>query len=587
MSIPSNDQNLASPVAGLDTVRHSTAHIMAAAVLEMFPDARIAIGPSIEDGFYYDFDLPRNLTPEDLKIIEERMKGIIKEKVKFERDVVIREKALEMFADQPYKVELIRELPEGEEISTYSCGRFTDLCRGPHVDHSGHIKANAVKLLSIAGAYWRGDEKRLMLQRIYGTAWENMNDLSAYLRRLEEIKARDHRNLGRDLDLYSVHPETGAGLIYWHPRGARIRHLVEEFWKNAHYDNGYELINTPHIGRAWLWETSGHLGFYNENMYSPMDIEGEQFYIKPMNCPFHIMIYKNSIRSYRDLPIRYAELGTVYRYERSGVLHGLLRVRGFTQDDAHVICTPEQVEDEILKVLKFCMFMWESFGFVEIKAYLATRPLKSVGTEEMWDTAAQSLRKAVKAMGMPYEVDEGGGAFYGPKIDLKIRDALGREWQMSTIQFDFNLPERFDMSFVGADGKKHRPYMIHRALLGSLERFFGVLIEHYAGAFPTWLMPEQAVIIPVTAENAAYAEEILGDLRAMGLRVSMDSREEPLGARIKSHQLLKVPFVFILGQKEAEAGTVSLRLRGNRQVNGISREEAFGMISQAIETKRG
>lgn len=587
MSKNSDDQNPDLSGARLDTVRHSTAHVMAAAVLEMFPEARIAIGPSIEEGFYYDFDLPRNLTPEDLKIIEDRMKDLIKQKLKFEREVVSRARALEIFSDQPYKTELISELPEDEEISTYTCGPFTDLCRGPHVQTTGQIKANAIKLLSIAGAYWRGDEKRPMLQRIYGTAWENMNDLSAYLKRLEEIKARDHRNLGRDLDLYSVHPEAGAGLVYWHPRGARVRHLVEEFWKKAHYDNGYELINTPHIGRAWLWETSGHLGFYNENMYSPIDIEGEQFYIKPMNCPFHIMIYKNSIRSYRELPIRYAELGTVYRYERSGVLHGLLRVRGFTQDDAHVICTPDQVEEEILKVLKFCMFMWDSFGFEQIKAYLATKPEKSVGTDEMWETAAQSLRSACDSMGMPYETDEGGGAFYGPKIDLKVRDALGREWQMSTIQFDFNLPERFDMSFVGADGRKHRPYMIHRALLGSLERFFGVLIEHYAGAFPTWLMPEQAAVIPVSAENLSYAEEILGSLRAMGIRASIDAREEPLGARIKSHQLLKVPFVFILGQKEAEAGTVSLRLRGNKQVNGISREEAFGMITQALESKRG
>ncbi|PKK89258.1 MAG: threonine--tRNA ligase [Candidatus Wallbacteria bacterium HGW-Wallbacteria-1] len=582
-----NPDNIESREEILHRIRHSTAHIMAEAVLELFPDARFGIGPSIENGFYYDFELSRNLTPDDLVTIENRMKELIKARLTFVREVLTRQQALEMFADQPYKVELINELPDDEEISIYRSGNFVDLCRGPHVENSGQLKANAIKLLSIAGAYWRGSEKNPMLQRIYGTAWENMDGLNQHLKLLKDIKERDHRTVGRDMDLYSVHPEAGAGLIYWHPRGARIRTVIEDFWRKAHYDNGYELIYTPHVGKSWLWETSGHLDFYSDSMYSAIEIDEENYFLKPMNCPFHIMIYKNGVHSYRDLPLRWGELGTVYRYERSGVLHGMLRVRGFTQDDAHIICTPEQMGDEITRVLKFCMFMWDSFGFENVKAYISTRPEKSVGPEERWEQATISLRQAVEDMGLDYEVDEGGGAFYGPKIDLKISDALGREWQMSTIQFDFNLPDRFDMTYVGNDGKRHRPYMIHRALLGSIERFFGVLIEHYGGAFPTWLMPVQAGIIPVSAENQEYADKVYAALRAMDARVTMAGTDEPLGARVKTFQSEKIPFVFILGQQEQEAGTVSLRLRGNKKVNGISLDEALSMIREAIETKRG
>lgn len=566
-------------------IRHSAAHIMAEAVLQIYPDAKIAIGPAIENGFYYDFDLPESITPEVLDKIEKKTKDIIKAKVKFIKNVVTKDEAREIFKDQPYKLELIEELPEEEEISTYTCGSFVDLCRGPHVNNSKQIKANAVKLLSTAGAYWRGDEKRPMLQRIYGTAWKNRNELDAHLKMLKEIKERDHRVLGKDLDLFSLQPQAGAGLVYWHPRGARIRSEIESFWKAAHYDNGYELLYSPHVGKSWLWETSGHLGFYDENMYSPMKIDDENYYIKPMNCPFHILTYNNKGRSYRELPFRVAEMGTVYRYERSGVLHGLLRVRGFTQDDAHIICTPEQVEEEIIRVLKFSLYMWKSFGFKDVKAYLATRPEKSVGEQERWDQATKSLKSALEDEGMEYELDDGGGAFYGPKIDLKISDALGREWQMTTIQFDFNLPERFDMNYIGTDGQKHRPYMIHRALLGSLERFFGVLIEHYKGAFPVWLMPEQAMVIPVGKENHEYAAKIYDELKKKGFRVVFNDKDEPLSPRVKEAQNLKIPYVFILGHTEQEENTVSLRLRGNKKENGISIEDAIAMIVNDIDNK--
>ncbi|MFA6646687.1 MAG: threonine--tRNA ligase, partial [Sphaerochaetaceae bacterium] len=468
----------------LERVRHSMSHVMAEAVLQMFPTAQIAIGPAIENGFYYDFDLPRALTSEDLDEISTRMKQIIKEDKEFKRSVVSRDEAKRLFAGQVYKQELIDAIPEGEDVSLYNQGAFTDLCRGPHVDSTKELNPQAFKLLSTAGAYWRGKETNPMLTRIYATAWTNPKDLRLYLQKLEEIEKRDHRKLGKELDLFSFHEEAGAGLVYWHPRGARIRMAVEDFWKAQHYANGYEMVYTPHVGKAWLWETSGHLDFYKESMYSPMEMDKADYYAKPMNCPFHIMIYRNSKHSYRDLPFRWAELGTVYRYEKAGALHGLLRVRGFTQDDAHIFCTPGQMEEEIREVLRFSLFMLRSFGFEEIGAYLSTRPEKSVGEPERWDAATESLRKAIEAEGLAYGVDEGGGAFYGPKIDLKIKDALGREWQLSTIQFDFNEPERFNMTFVDSDGVEKRPYMIHRALLGSIERFFGVLLEHYAGAFP-------------------------------------------------------------------------------------------------------
>lgn len=569
----------------LDRIRHSMAHVMAEAVLQIFPEGKVAIGPAIENGFYYDFDLPRSLTPEDLEAITEGMQGIIKKQKPLERRVVSREEALELFRGQDYKLELIRELPEDEEITLYDQDGFVDLCRGPHVEHTGKLHPQAFQLLSIAGAYWRGDEKRPMLQRIYGTAWSSPKELRGHLRHLEEIEKRDHRKLGKELDLFSLHEEAGAGLVYWHPKGARIRMAIEDFWRSEHYRNGYEMVYTPHIGKSWLWETSGHLDFYNEGMYPSMEMDNAQYYPKPMNCPFHIMIYNNTKHSYRDLPCRWAELGTVYRYEKSGVLHGLLRVRGFTQDDAHIICTPGQVEEEILRVLRFSLYMLRSFGFEDIQAYLSTRPEKSVGDEAKWETATQSLKKAIEAEALPYEVDEGGGAFYGPKIDLKIKDAVGRAWQLSTVQFDFNLPERFNMTFVDHDGAEKQPFMVHRALLGSIERFFGVLVEHYAGAFPVWLSPVQAVVIPVAEAFKGYAEEINGKLREAGFRSEADLSDQRMNAKIRNAQNQKVPYMLIVGEKEKEAAAVSLRLRTGKQTSGVPFDEFLAQLRKTVDQR--
>lgn len=569
----------------LHRIRHSTAHVMADAVLRKFPNAKFAIGPAIDNGFYYDFDLPRNLTPEDLEEIEGYMQQIMNEDHEFKKLVVSREEALEMFADQPYKLELIREFPEGTEISIYTHDEFTDLCKGPHIDNTKKLNSKAFKLLSIAGAYWRGDEKRPMLQRIYGTAWESPKELKAHLEHLKEIEKRDHRKLGKELDLFSTHEEAGPGLIYWHPKGARMRLAVEDYWREMHLENGYDLLYTPHVGKSWLWETSGHLDFYKENMYAPMELDNADYYAKPMNCPFHIMIYKTQMRSYRDLPLRWGELGTVYRYERSGVLHGLLRVRGFTQDDAHIFCTPDQIEDEILTVLRFSLGVWDDFGFSDIKAYLATRPEKAVGDEERWEQATASLKKAIDAEGLDYEMDEGGGAFYGPKIDLKVKDALGREWQMTTIQFDFNLPDRFDMTFVDHDGKEKRPYMVHRALLGSMERFFGVLIEHYGGAFPVWLSPLQARVIPVAPAFNDYAADVAAELSKQGYRVEAELSNDRMNAKIRDAQTEKIPYMLIVGEQEAENGQVSLRTRSGEKKNGIPREEFARMLAEKVENK--
>lgn len=566
-------------------IRHSTAHVMAEAVIEVFPNAKIAIGPAIENGFYYDFDLPRSLNTDDLADIERRMKKIIKGDFPFTRRVVTRKEALKLFKDQPYKIELIKALPENEEISLYTQDTFTDLCRGPHVENTSELNPEAFKLLSVAGAYWRGDEKNPMLQRIYGTAWQSPKDLRVYLNHLKEVEKRDHRKLGKQLDLFSVHEEAGAGLIYWHPKGARIRSVIEDFWRKEHFKNGYEIIYTPHIGKSWLWKTSGHLDFYSENMYAPIKIDNADYYLKPMNCPFHILIYKTSMRSYRDLPLRWAELGTVYRYERSGVLHGLLRVRGFTQDDAHIICTPDQIEDEILEVLRFSLRIWEAFGFKDIKAYLATKPEKSVGDDDQWDKAIESLKGAVEKENLEYVLDEGGGAFYGPKIDLKIRDALGREWQMTTIQFDFNLPERFDMTFVDHDGKEKRPYMVHRALLGSLERFFGVLIEHYGGAFPVWLSPVQVEVIPVAAEFFGYADKVKKLLLEKGIRVHADLSNNRLNAKIRNAQNEKIPYMLVVGEKEEADNLVSLRERDGKRKNLLPLNDFIEMIGEKIKNK--
>ncbi|WP_320130462.1 threonine--tRNA ligase [uncultured Sphaerochaeta sp.] len=569
----------------LSKIRHSMAHVMAEAVLEMFPSAQIAIGPSIENGFYYDFELPRPLVTDDLEEISTLMKKIIAEDKKFVRTVVTRDEAKAAFADQKYKLELLAAIPEGEEVSLYNQGGFTDLCRGPHVESTKELRGDSFKLMSIAGAYWRGKESNPMLTRIYGTAWANPKDLRLYLQHLEDVEKRDHRKLGKELDLFSLHEEAGPGLVYWHPMGARVRLAIEDFWRKEHYANGYELVYTPHVGKSWLWETSGHLGFYKEGMYPPMEMDKSDYYVKPMNCPFHIMIYKNSKRSYRDLPFRWAELGTVYRYEKAGALHGLMRVRGFTQDDAHLFVTPEQMDDEIKEVLRFSLYMLHSFGFVDIKAYLSTRPEKAVGDPARWDDATEALRKAIVAEGLSYEVDEGGGAFYGPKIDLKVKDAIGREWQLSTVQFDFNMPQRFNMTFVDRDGVEKQPYMIHRALLGSIERFFGVLVEHYAGAFPPWLAPEQIKVIPVGEAFYDYAGKVEARLKSEGFRVSADLSDDRMNAKIRSAQQMKIPYMVILGEKEQQDDLVSVRYRNGKQENGLSTAEFIALVKSKVESK--
>ncbi len=566
-------------------IRHSSAHIMAQAVLELFPEARLAIGPAIEDGFYYDFDLPRPLTPEDLEEIEARMRRIIQGDYPFYKEVVSAQEARQIFAGQPYKLELIDDLAagpkEGEdparplpEISIYTQDKFADLCRGPHVERTGQIDPLAIKLINVAGAYWRGDENRPMLQRIYGTAWENPEELKNYLWRLEEAKKRDHRKLGRDLDLFSINPDVGPGLVLWHPNGAMVRHLVETYCKEEHIRNGYSLVYSPHIGRAHLWETSGHLHWYQENMYAAMQIDDEAYYAKPMNCPFHIEIYKSKTRSYRDLPIRMAEWGTVYRYERSGVLHGLMRVRGFTQDDAHIFCRPDQMPGEIDRALNFCLHILRHFGINEFHAFLSTRnPQKFTGDLEDWQQSTEALRQALERAGLPFDLDEGGAAFYGPKIDLKMVDAIGREWQLSTIQFDFTLSERFALEYIGEDGQPHRPYMVHRALLGSMERFMGVLIEHYGGAFPVWLAPVQAVVIPIADRHAPEAQRVAHILEENRLRVELDERGDRMQAKIRDAQNRKIPYMLVIGDKEVQSGQVSLRLRSGENPGAVSLDD--------------
>ncbi|MBR2633140.1 MAG: threonine--tRNA ligase [Lentisphaeria bacterium] len=569
----------------LSTIRHSAAHVMAAAVKQLYPDAKFDIGPATENGFYYDFDMEHRLVTEDLKAIEKAMKKLIGRKLPFERFETDRAEAQKLLEGQPYKLERLADIAEEDVISFYRTGDFLDLCRGPHVENSGDI--GAIKLTGIAGSYFRGDEKNPMLQRIYGIAFPTEEELQAYIRQQEEAAKRDHRKLGVELDLFGFSDNVGPGLVLWRPKGSLIRHLVETFWKEEHYKNGYELLYTPHIGQSLLWETSGHLGFYRDGMYSPMEIDERDYYVKPMNCPFHIEVYRSRLRSYRELPLRWAELGTVYRYEKSGALHGLMRVRGFTQDDSHIICTPESIEDEIAEVLRFSLEMNRTFfgSATVIKPYLSTRPEKAVGEPERWETAIRSLRKAVEKCGLDCEVDEGGGAFYGPKIDLKIKDAIGREWQTTTIQFDFNLPERFDMTYIGEDGKKHRPYMVHRALLGSLERFFGILVEHYAGAFPLWLAPEQARILPVNDAQIEAAKKIASELRAKGFRVGVDEQAAGLGAKIRAARNERVPYLMVLGEREAETGCVSLRTRREGELGAMSVEEVAKKMQNEVENK--
>lgn len=549
----------------LERLRHSTAHVMAAAVCRLYDGVRLDIGPATDNGFYYDFDLEHRLSPEDFEAIESEMARMVAEDVPFERFEVTRDEAVERLKQrgQDYKLQRLDDIPDGMTISFYRCGDFEDLCKGPHVERTGQLRG--FKLTSVAGSYFRGKETNPMLQRIYGIAAESPKQIKVLLKQLEEAQKRDHRKLGKELDLFSIQEDVGPGLVHWHPRGARIRSIIEDFWRREHYRAGYELLYSPHIGRAQLWSTSGHLDFYKENMYSPMEVDGGDYFVKPMNCPFHIQIYKHQKRSYRELPLRWAELGTVYRYEKSGVLHGLLRVRGFTQDDAHIFCTPERIEEEVKATVMFALKMLRAFGFEDISAYLATRPDKAVGEVERWEQATSSLQSALESQGIAYDVDQGGGAFYGPKIDLKIKDAIGREWQMGTIQFDFNLPEQFDLNYTGEDGHEHRPYMVHRALLGSIERFFGVLIEHYGGKFPLWLAPEQIRVLPITDDQLAYADALTESLRALDFRVSVDRRSERIGAKIRVARNDRVPYMLIAGASEAAEGTVALRGRDGQQ----------------------
>ena len=567
-----------------EIMRHSAAHVMAQAVQSIFPDARFGIGPAIENGFYYDFDLPRPLVPEDLPLIEAKMKEIITSDLPFSRREVARGEAEALFADQPYKLELLAEIPD-EKVSLYQQGPFVDLCRGPHVSSTGEIKA--FKLVSIAGAYWRGDEHRPMLQRIYGVAFDTGEALGSYLEEMEKASERDHRKLGRELDLFSIHEEAGPGLVHWHPRGAVIRRVIEDFWKDEHIKRGYDIVYTPHIAKLDLWRTSGHWEFYREYLYAPMEVEGQEYIIKPMNCLGHILIYKTRLHSYRELPLRYAELGTVYRYERSGVLHGLSRVRGFTQDDAHIFCRFDQLEEEVKGVLDLARFMVDTFGFTSYQVFLSTRPEKYAGGIQVWEEATQTLIQALEGVGLDYQVDPGEGVFYGPKIDIKFQDALGRGWQGPTIQVDFNLPQRFGVTYVGEDGREHQVAMVHRTVLGSMERFLASLIEHYGGAFPVWLAPVQVMVIPVADRHLDYAHEIEAELKGEGVRVEVDTRSERINLKIRQAQLEKIPYMLIVGDKETTAATVSVRLRSGEQLASQPLAHFKETIRTAIASKTG
>jgi len=565
--------------------RHSVAHIMASAVQQLFPDTKISIGPAIEDGFYYDFDKKTPFIPEDLKKIEKKMWNIINKKTCFERIDVSKDEAKEIFKkrDELYKLELLDGISD-EKVSLYKTGDFIDLCRGPHIENAGDIKA--FKLLSIAGAYWRGDEKNKMLQRIYGTAWYTKEELDKHVNKLAEAKKRDHRKLGKELDLYSIHKEAGAGLIFWHPKGAMIRRVIEDFWYKEHMQRGYQFVNIPHISNVNLWKISGHLDFYKENMYSPMKIDSQDYIIKPMNCPGHILIYKTNLHSYRELPIRYAELGTVYRYEKSGVLHGMLRVRGFTQDDAHIFCTPNQLKNEIKEVIELVDYMMKTFGF-EYKVFLSTRDKsnKFAGSIEDWKKATSTLEDVLKEKNITYEVEEGEAVFYGPKIDVKMKDSLGRLWQGPTVQFDFNLPRRFGVTYIGEDGKEHYVVMIHRTVLGSMERFVGTLIEHYGGAFPIWLAPVQVKILTIGENNIPYAKEIQNLLRAKQIRAELDQRDEKIGLKIRESELDKIPYMLIIGDREVKEKAVSVRKHGNRDCTGENVKQFIDRIRKQIETR--
>jgi threonyl-tRNA synthetase len=558
----------------LELMRHSASHVMAEAVQSIFPDAKFGIGPAIKDGFYYDFDLPRSLTPDDLPLIEAKMREIIAADVPFSRREVSREEARRIFASQPYKLELIDELPD-EKVSVYQQGSFVDMCRGPHVASTGDIKA--FKLLSVAGAYWRGDEQKPMLQRIYGVAFDTGEALTEYLTKIEEAARRDHRKLGRELDLFSISEEAGPGLVLWHPKGAVVRRVIEDFWKEEHIKRGYDIVYTPHLAKLDLWQTSGHWELYRDYLFSPMEVEGQEYIIKPMNCPGHILIYKSRLRSYQELPLRYAELGTVYRYERSGVMFGLARVRGFTQDDAHIFCTFDQLEDEVVGVLDLARFMMDSFGFTKYQVLLSTRPEKYAGSLEVWERATEVLRQALARLEIAYDIDPGEGVFYGPKIDIKVEDALGRGWQGPTIQVDFNLPQRFNVTYVGQDGKEHLVAMVHRTVLGSMERFLASLLEHYGGAFPVWLAPVQVVIIAVADRHLDYARRLEAELRDEGVRTKVDARSETVNLKIRQAQLDKIPYMLVVGDREVADNKVSVRLR-----SGETSSQTWGSFKEGI-----
>jgi len=570
---------------GLEILRHSVAHIMAHAVKILFPEVQVTIGPAIEDGFYYDFDRDIPFTEEDLQKIEKKMHEIIKSRQPFIRKELSKEEAIDLFKSlgESYKIEIINEIND-DKVSIYEEGDFIDLCRGPHIPHTGIVRA--FKLLSVAGAYWRGDERNKMLQRIYGTAFPTKQELDEYLKFLEEVKKRDHRKLGKQLKLFEISDDIGPGLIIWLPNGAIVRKVIEDFWRDEHLKAGYQLLYTPHIAKLDLWRKSGHLDFYKENMFSPMEIDEIFYQLKPMNCPFHIQVYKSELRSYRELPLRFAELGTVYRYERSGVLHGLLRVRGFTQDDAHIFCSEEHLEDEIQKVLDFTVFMLSTFGFSSYEIYISTRPEKYVGNLENWDRATLALEQALKNRGLTYHIDPGEGVFYGPKIDIKIRDVLNRSWQCSTIQVDFNIPERFDITYRGKDGKEHRPIMIHRALMGSLERFMGVLIEHYAGAFPLWLAPVQIEVMSISEKHVEYATKIYNQLIKEDFRVKLNVDNEKIGYKIRQATLNKIPYMVIVGDNEVESRKITVRKRDGENFELLEFEKFIEFLYTDIKDKK-
>jgi len=563
-------------------MRHSTSHIMAEAVQCLFPGAKFGIGPMIENGFYYDFELPRALAPDDLPVIEGKMREIIGQDVPFVTEKMSKEKARRLFAAQPYKLELIDEIAD-TSVTTYRQGSFTDLCRGPHLASTGEVKA--FKLTHAAGAYWRGDEKRPMLQRIYGVAFASQKELDDYLSLQAEAAKRDHRKLGKELDLFSTHEEMGPGLVCWHPKGALIRQVIEDFWRAEHRKRGYDIVYTPHIAKVDLWKTSGHLEFYRDYLYPPMEVEGQQYMLKPMNCLGHILIYKSQLRSYRNLPLRYAELGTVYRYERTGVLYGLARVRGFTQDDAHIFCRPDQVEGEVMEVLSFVQFMMSSFGFAEYQMFLSTRPDKYAGTLSMWEEATEALKHVLERLDLHYEVDPGEGVFYGPKIDVKLKDAVGHVWQGPTVQVDFNLPQRFNVCYIGEDGLEHNVVMIHRVVLGAMERFLACLIEHYGGSFPVWLSPVQAIVIPIADRHVSYARKVEAEFKNEGIRAQVDDRSERMNLKIREAQLEKVPYMLIVGDKEMASSGVSLRLRSGEDLGSETVVQAKNRIKVAIEAK--